>query len=104
MPKMQMKGGFLDSLQSSFTNGWNSLSQSVSNTYNKTKNAVTGSSSYSVGGKTRKYRGGYTASKAVNHASHVSHIKTASPHKLTGGRSKKQRKHKHSKSCKHNKK
>ena len=128
----KMKGGFLDSLTSSLSNGWNSLSNSASNAYNKTKNSVTnystGSSSYypsqpaystgsyqnqpssySYGGKTRKHKrgGSYSSSISVNglaaNAAPVSNVKTAQPHNLVGGKSKKHRKHKHSKSCKHKK-
>jgi len=104
----KMSGGFLDSLKNSLSSGWSSVSQGASNAYNKTKNAVTGQPSYSIGGKTKKNKrgGSYSAHKSVvglaAHASPVSNIKTAQPHNMVGGKkSKTSRKHKHSKSCKH---
>jgi hypothetical protein len=104
------------------------LTQSASNAYNKTKNAVTGTSSnssnystssytpsyaptqpqstYSVGGRSRKNKrgGSYMASKSVSglaaSASPVSNVKTAQPHNMIGG--KKSRRH-HKRAHKHTK-
>jgi hypothetical protein len=111
----RMRGGFLDSLGTTLSNFGSSISQSASSAYNKTKNAVTGEPSYSapvmptVGGRTRKYKrgGSYSASKSVTglaaNSATVSNVKTAQPHTMVGGKSKRHRKHKHSKSCKHKK-
>jgi len=113
----KMKGGFLDSLGSTLSGWGSSISQSASNAYSKTKNAVTGSSNSAtapvatvtptVGGRTRKNKrgGSYSASKSVTglaaNSATVSNVKTAQPHTIVGGKSKRHRKHKHSKSCKH---
>jgi len=114
----RMKGGFLDSLGNTLSGLGSSISQSASNAYNKTKNAVTGSTdstSYSApvmptfGGRTRKHKrgGSFSASKSVSglaaNSATVSNVKTAQPHTMVGGKSRRQRKHKHSKSCKHKK-
>jgi hypothetical protein len=108
----KMKGGFLDSLGTTLS-GWGS---SISSAYNKTKNSVTGSTSYTapvtqptptVGGRTRKHKrgGSFSASKSVTglaaNSATVSNVKTAQPHNIVGGKSRRHRKHKHSKSCKH---
>jgi hypothetical protein len=60
-----------------------------------------------VGGRTRKHKrgGSFSASKSVTglaaNAATVSNVKTAQPHNIVGGKSRRHRKHKHSKSCKH---
>lgn len=117
----KMKGGFLDSIGTTLS-GWGStISQSASTAYNKTKNAVTGSESTSytppviqptpiVGGRTRKHKrgGSLHASKSVtgmaSNSATVSNVKTAQPHNIVGGKSKRHSKsRRHSKSCKHSK-
>jgi hypothetical protein len=93
------------SAQPKISSGWSSLSQGASNAYNKSKNAVTGS----VGGRRRTRRskrgGSFSAHKPLHglaaHSSPVSNVRTAQPHHMVGGRSKRHRKHKHSRSCKH---
>jgi hypothetical protein len=143
-----MKGGFLDSLESTLNSWGSKISEGASSAYNKTKNAVTGLNSSTtpvslpttVGGRTRKNRrgGSLAASKSVTglaaHSASVSNLKTAQPHnvvggsnapamkpstglahnsssdsnlktpqphKTVGGKSRRHRKHKHSKSHKH---
>ena len=110
--------------------GWGtSISNSASSAYNKTKNAVTGSSSSSyippptppatsttgyMGGRmsrrkrSRKMRGGYSDNIALTglaaSAAPISDIKSAQPLTIVGGRRTKRRhggKHRHGKSCKH---
>jgi len=128
----KMTGGFLDSITSSISSGWNSLSQGASNAWNKTKSAATttygsttGSSSYTpasytpttttpvttatYGGKrrSRKMRGGFKSNTPTTGlafaASPISGIKTAQPHNWVGGKTKKHHKRKHSKSHRHRK-
>ena len=119
--KMRMRGGFLDSLGTTLSGWGSSISQGASNAYNKTKNAVTGTPDSmgsmgsmgttapvaTVGGRTRKHKrgGSYSASKSVTglaaNSATVSIVKTAQPHNVVGGKSRRRRKHKHSKSCKH---
>jgi hypothetical protein len=94
----RMRGGFLNSLESTL-NGWGSqLSQSAYTAYNKTKNAVTGSSSEpgalsTTGGKTRRNKrgGSFSANKSVTglaaNSASVSNLKTAQPHNIVGGNS-----------------
>ena len=109
--------------------GWgSSISDSASSAYNKTKNAVTGSSSSSYtptptpppatsstgyfGGRmsrrkrSRKMRGGYSDNIAINglaaSAAPISDIKSSQPLNIVGGRrTRKHRRHRHGKSCKH---
>jgi len=45
----KMKGGFLDSLTNSLSSGWSSFTQTAANAYNKTKNAITGTTNNSYG-------------------------------------------------------
>jgi len=66
--------------------------------------------SATVGGRKRRSRakrGGYSANSPTTgiafYASPVSDIKNAQPHNWVGGRTKRRRKHKHSKSCKQRK-
>jgi hypothetical protein len=126
----KMSGGFLDSLSNSISSGWNSLSQGASSAWNKTKSAATNaytsattSSStpssytpttsvtptYTTGGKkrSRKMRGGYRPNSSLTNlassASPISGIKNAQPHNWVGGKTKRHRKHKHSRSCRHRK-
>jgi len=68
------------------------------------------SESATVGGRKRRSRakrGGYSANSPTTgiafYASPVSDIKNAQPHNWVGGRTKRRRKHKHSKSCKQRK-
>jgi hypothetical protein len=108
--------------------GWgSSISNSASSAWEKTKNATssaynsaTGSneSSYmpttSLGGRkrSRKMRGGFSDNISTTglaaHAAPISDIKSAQPHNWVGGRTRRRRrhtrKHRHSKSCKHNRK
>ena len=116
----RMRGGFFDSLGTTLSGWGSSISQSATSAYNKTKNAVTGTtdstsltgtSTYTppltTGGRTRKHKrgGSYSASKSVTglaaNSATVSNVKTAQPHNVVGGKSRRCRKHKHSKSCKH---
>jgi len=119
----KMKGGFLDSLGTTLSGWGSSISQGASSAYNKTKSAVTGSTDSmgsmdsmgtmgstapitTVGGRTRKHKrgGSFSASKSVTglaaNSATVSNVKTAQPHNVVGGKSRRRRKHKHSKSCK----
>ena len=116
----------MDSLGNTLSGWGSSISQGASSAWEKTKNAtsgaynsVTGSTptptpSYGMGGRKRskKMRGGfsdYTATSGLAaHASPVSDIQTAKPNTWVGGRTRKHRrhsrKHRHSKSCKRNRK
>ena len=137
------KGGFLGFGESSPTDsgssmfgsigntlsGWgSSISDSASSAYNKTKNAVTGTTSSSyvpppstplpstsstgyLGGRmsrrkrSRKMRGGYSDNIAItglaSSAAPISDIKSAQPLTTVGGRrTKRHRRHRHGKSCK----
>ena len=111
----KMYGGFFDSIGSTLSGWGTTLSDNAKMAYYKTKNAVGSATSsytgaqqptqlYSVGGRTRRRkrsaRGG--ASLASN-SSPVHNVKTAQPHNWVGGKSKKHRKHKHSKTCSHRK-
>ena len=100
-----------------------SLSQGVSGLWNKTKNATSGlTSSYGstpvpttygtpMGGRKRTkrhMRGGNFKDNTPTtglaaHAFPISGVKTAQPHNLVGGRTKKHHKHRHSKSRRHRK-
>ena len=86
----------------------------ISNTITPSSTALPASTEYTpqetVGGRkrrTRSKRGGFNARTPTSgiafHASPISDIKNAQPHNWVGGRTKKHRKHKHSKSCKHKK-
>ena len=108
----KMKGGFLDSFGSTLSNLGSTLSQSASSAWQKTKSAVSStpssSSSYSpstttsstgsyMGGKRRTkrrhMRGGYEANSAITglaaNTSPISGIKSAQPHNLVGGKTRK---------------
>jgi hypothetical protein len=115
MPKSykKMSGGMFESVENTFSNLSNSISQGASNlgntvsqSYTKAKNYVTGTPSYStMGGKTKKYhkRGGsYSANTPLTglaaHASPISGIKSAQPHQMVGGKTKKRKHRKRSKS------
>ena len=120
-----MRGGFLDSLTSSFSSWGSSLSnpfKKKSTSYTPTTPTPTPTTptpttytpttytptTYTPsGGKRRKrasrrkYRGGFTANKSLNDvASGASsiNVKTAQPQAWVGGKT---RKHKHRRSCKH---
>jgi hypothetical protein len=120
-----MKGGFIEEVTNSISSGLTTLSQGVAETYNKAKNAITSEttstpqpSSYtplptapaSYGGKkndrkkrTKKHmRGGFSDNIATtglaSSAEPISGIKTAQPHNLVGGKSK--RRHRNKKSNK----
>lgn len=126
-----MKGGFIEEVTNSISSGLNSLSQGVTETYEKAKNAVTGNpapappaaSSYipvsspmsrpaSYGGKkndrkkrTKKHmRGGFSDNIATtglaSSAEPISGIKTAQPHNLVGGKSKRRHRNKKSRKSK----
>jgi|LauGreDrversion2_2_1035103.scaffolds.fasta_scaffold11584_2 hypothetical protein len=128
--KRTMKGGFLDEVANTASNGWNSLTQTASDVWSKTKEALspTPSTSYvpsytpapapsykNYGGKkakgkgTKKHmRGGFkdnvSHSTLAHNASSISGIHTAQPRSLVGGKSKKRHhKGKHSKTRKHRK-
>ena len=123
----KMKGGFWDTLS-----GWGtSISEGASSAWNKTKNATTSSYSSptptytpataptsapttvpyisSTGGRkqSRKMRGGFKdntpTTGLASHAASISGIKTAQPHNMVGGKTRKHRKHRHQKSYKHRK-
>jgi len=125
--------GTWDSIKQGTTNALNETTQAVSGAYNKTKevassayndtkNAVTSSTAAvtnSVGGRrrrtrtrrtrrTRRMRGGsYSANTpltglAANSVT-VSNVKTAQPNNIVGGKTRRHRRHKHSKSCRHHK-
>ena len=124
----KMKGGFLDSLGSTLSGWGSSISEGASSAWNKTKSATTGAydsvtgttstTSYvpttTTGGRKRskRMRGGFSDNTPTTglaaHASPISGVKTAQPHNLVGGRTRKHRrhtrKHRHSKSCKHHRK
>ena len=119
MPRRQrkMRGGFLDSLENTLSGWGTSISQGASNLMNKTKNALSSTPTTSTymptsattypptsattyppaGGKRRRMRGG---NGVATNAASISNIKTAEPHNLVGGKTKKQR---HRKSCTHRK-
>ena len=109
-----------DSLGSTLS-GWGStLSQDSSNLWNKTKNAASGLTSYGsalttsygpapIGGRKRTRRrhmrgGDFKDNTPITglaaNASPISDIKTAQPHNLVGGKTKRRR---HSKSRRHRK-
>lgn len=124
---MKMRGGFLDSLSAWATNAWNKTKSATgfgdsysSSSYAQPSSNYTATSSPSFtpstpstpsttgyGGKrTRKMRGGirgYTPTSGL--AAHGAPFSgpTAKPHTMVGGKTRRQKKHKHSKSCKHNK-
>ena len=93
--------------QPKISSGWASLSQGASNAYNKTKNAVRPNQSFGGRRRTRRSKrgGSFSAHKPLHglaaHSSPVSNVRTAQPHHMVGGRSKRHRKYKHSRSCKH---
>jgi hypothetical protein len=116
-----------DSIGSTLSGWGSSISEGASSAWNKTKNAVNGSTSSSayvppppattssgyMGGRTRgrnrsrKMRGGYSDNIALTglaaSAATISDIKSAQPLTTVGGRRTKRRrggKHRHSKSCK----
>jgi hypothetical protein len=121
----KMRGGFLDSITSGISSGWNSLSQGATDAYNKAKGTSTATAtttpSYTsptptyipTGGrkKTRKhFRGGFKdntpSTGLASTAASISGIKSAQPHNWVGGRTKRRRhihsrRHRHSKSCRH---
>ncbi len=124
----KMSGGFLDSLSNSISSGWNSLSQGASNAWNKTKSAATNaytsattsssaptsytpttsvSPTYTTGGRkrSRKMHGGYHPNSSTTNlafrAAPISGIKNAQPHNWVGGKTKRNRKHKGSRSRRH---
>lgn len=104
-----MKGGFLDSLSNTLSNWGSSISQGTSSMWEKTKNAVSGSTSQppmtttTYGGRrtrhrrsrhrrsrSRYMRGGFkdnTPTSGISaHASPISGVKMAEPHNWVGGR------------------
>jgi hypothetical protein len=128
MPKRhrKMKGGFLDSLGTTLSDFGSSISEKASSAWNGTKkattdayNSATGTTSTpsyiptTTGGRKRskRMRGGFSDNTPTTglaaHASPISGVKSAQPHNLVGGktrkRSRKGGKHRHSKSCKHRK-
>lgn len=119
--------GMFDSIGSTLSGWGSSISSSANSAWEKTKNATTGAydsatgttpaatTSYGMGGKrSRKMRGGMMntlgrvpTSGPATSAAPVSGVKTAQPHNLVGGRTRRHRRsrkhHRHSKSCKHRK-
>jgi hypothetical protein len=128
-----MKGGFLDSLAEGLSSAWNSTKKATNDAYDSATGSTTSSTSPYVpppppppttssngymGGRmrgrkrsrmrSRKMRGGYSENIAINglaaSASPISDIKSAQPLTTVGGRrTKRQRRHRHGKSCKHRK-
>ena len=121
----KMKGG---SIWDTLTGVWDKTKQATSSAYQSvTGSSTTGSytpSSYSsqsynspsynssssypnMGGRrTKRRRGGYHANTSLtNLAAHASPFsgKTAQAHNWVGGKTRRHRKHRHSKSCKHRK-
>jgi hypothetical protein len=120
-----MKGGFFESL----TSAWESTKKAASDAYNSATGSATGSTTSSStyvppppatttptyvpptsGGRkrSRKMRGGYSDNIALTglaaSASPISDIKSAQPLTTVGGRrTKRHRRHRHGKSCKHRK-
>ena len=100
-------GDYSNNASNKLSSGWASLSQGASNAYNKTKNAVRPNQSFGGRRRTRRSKrgGSFSAHKPLHglaaHSSPVSNVRTAQPHHMVGGRSKRHRKHKHSRSCKH---
>ena len=120
----KMKGGFLDSLQSTLSSFGSTLSQGASSAWDKTKSASSSAynyvmetdkptnsymptlsssntSSYTMGGRkrTRKHmRGGFKdntpTSGLAAHAAPISDVKNAQPHNWVGGKKTKKRHHK----------
>lgn len=112
-----MKGGFLDSLSNTLSNWGSSISQGTSSMWEKTKNAVSSSTSQpptqppmtttTYGGRTkhrrsrhrrtrsRHMRGGFKdnmpTSGIAAHASPISGVKMAGPHNWVGGRRRSRR-------------
>jgi hypothetical protein len=96
----KMKGGFLESLTGDISSGWNSLSQSATNAYNKSKQFITSASptttSFSpqsgltTGGRkkrTKRYRGGDSENLAPYDDSQTPY-KNSMTSPTTGGRRK----------------
>jgi hypothetical protein len=120
----KMKGGFLETLGNTLSSWGSSISQGATSAWDKTKRATesayqsaTGpqtssyTPSYSTtptypgtgGRRTKRKRGGYSANfSRTNLASHAASFsgKTAQPYNWVGGKTKRHRKHKHTKSCK----
>ena len=109
-------------------NMWDSFTSSLSSAYEKAKGAFSSSlqsntsaqqsyspqsSTYTMGGKrrrkSRRMRGGNFTDNTprtgiASTAASISGIKSAQPHNLVGGRSRRRsHKHRHSKSCKNHK-
>jgi hypothetical protein len=129
----KMRGGFLDSITSGLSNAWASTKKATENAYGSAIGSTSTSTPYytaptpsytappvtgAYGGRKRSRRrsskrrsrrmsGGYSDNISLSeldaNAAPISHIKTAQPHILVGGkrRTKKHRCHRHSKSCKH---
>lgn len=127
-----MKGGFLDTLSSwgssltqSASNLWEKTKSATSNltntssssqqpdTYSSTPSATSYSTSQPMttstyGGRkrSRRMRGGFKdntgSSQLAANAAPFSGV-TAKPHNYVGGKTKRHKKHRHSKSCKHKK-
>jgi hypothetical protein len=126
MPKRhrKMKGGFLDSIGTTLSGWGSSISEKASSAWNSTKKATTDAYDSATGTTTtptyvpttggrkrsKRMRGGFSDNTPTTglaaHASPISGVKTAQPHNLVGGRTRKHRrggKHRHGKSCKHRK-
>ena len=95
------------------SSAYDSTKAGVSSAYDSTKNAVSGTTG-AMGGRRRRTRrrrrthGGsasVVAKTPLNglavHAAPVSNVPTAKPHNIVGGKSRRHRKHRHSRSCKH---
>jgi hypothetical protein len=117
------KGGVsLDSIGSTLSGWGTSIKQGASDAYNKTKQGVSSaydstksaisSTTSAMGGRrrTRRRRTHGGSASVVSktplnglaaHAAPVSNVPTAKPHNIVGGKSRRHRKHRHYRSCKH---
>lgn len=117
-----MKGGFFESLTQGASDLWEKTKKASSDAYNSATGSSSTTSSYVpppppatsstgyMGGRkrSRKMRGGYSDNIALTglaaSASPISDIKSAQPLTTVGGRrTKRHRRHRHGKSCKHRK-
>ena len=110
--------GLWDSLNSSLSTAWGQTKKDASDAYAYTANSIspgsvpapTYTSAYipALGGRKRRSRiskrGGYSANTPLSGlASSAASFsgKTAQPHTMVGGKTRRRRRHSHTKSCKH---
>ena len=110
--------GWGSSISDTASSAWDKTKSATSGAYDSATGTTTPSTTSTFGGKrkrSRKMRGGFSDNTPTTglayHASPISGIKSAQPHNLVGGKTKKRRggktkkrrggKHRHSKSCKH---